>query len=255
MYFRESGNQSAPAVLLIHGQMLDGSIYDMLASRLSSRFRVLIPDLPGYGRSPILSPYSLAGIRRALEAELLARGVRSAAVVAYSLGGYHALSLALSGRVEVTRLALLAPAAWADASVREAFRQYGHLARGGLRPGRLFAEIAIPPDWAAAHPEVVSRVVAAADAVSQETYVAEFEAVAAGEMEDLRPRLASLRAPLLVRVGEGDRRIPLALAQELVAATPGAQLEVIPGCWHLPLEQDAGATAASIERFLGGTAG
>src|SRR6266542_5435334 len=102
VFIRESGDGRSPAVLLLHGQVLDGAIYDALAARLAQRFRVLVPDLPGYGRTPLLDPYSFAGVRAAIEDELAARSIRSVAVVAYSLGGYHALAMALVGRVAVS---------------------------------------------------------------------------------------------------------------------------------------------------------
>lgn len=248
MYVREYGQQSAPAAVLLHGQMLDGSIFGALAARLAARFRVLVPDLPGYGRTPLLSPYSVAGVREAIEAELAARGVRRAFLVGYSYGGYHALALALGGRVQIDRLVLLASLGWADPPVRGAFRSYAQAVRDGLQLGPAFAQLALPPGWAARHPDVAPRIAAAADRVARETYLAEFEAIA--ELQDLRPRLGGLRVPTLVRAGDLDRNIPIELGEALAAAIPGACLEVVPGCAHLLLEQDAERTEASIEAFL-----
>ena len=46
--------------------------------------------------------------------------------------------------------------------------------------------------------------------------------------------------------------MPLAMVKAVADAIPGAALEIVPGCGHLYLVQDAEATAASLERFLGG---
>jgi 3-oxoadipate enol-lactonase len=248
MYVRELGATGAPAVLLLHGQMLDGSIYDALAARLARRFRVLVPDLPGYGRTRLLDPYSVGAVREAIEAALTARGVRTTAVVGYSFGGYHALALALAGRVTVSRLALLGPIAGADPPLREAFRGFAQAVRGGMKTGAVFAQMAIPPAWGAANPEVAPRIAARADEVPAATYVAEFEAIA--ELPDLRPRLGTLGVPTLLRVGEADQNVPAASVRAIAEAIPGARLEVVPGCGHLYLEQDAEGTVATVERFL-----
>jgi 3-oxoadipate enol-lactonase len=228
--------------------VLDGAIYDALAAELAKSFRVLVPDLPGYGRTALLDPYSLAGVREAIEDELAARSIRSVAVVGYSLGGYHALAMALARRVEVSRLALLAPLAGADVPVRDAFRGYAHAVRGGTKVGPVFAQMAIPAAFAAAHPALGNRIAAAGDAVAPATYLAEFEAIA--ESQDLRPRLGEIRVPTLVRSGDLEQNVPLATAQQIVEAIPGAVLEVVPGCGHLYLEQDAAGTIASVVRFL-----
>jgi 3-oxoadipate enol-lactonase len=235
--------------LLLHGQVLDGSMFAALAARLARRWRVLVPDLPGYGGTPLLVPYSFTGVRQALEDELEARSIHATAAVGYSLGGYHALALALAGRVSVTRLALLAPLGGADPPLRQVSRDLAQAVRAGLRPGSAFAELAMPPELAAAHPGLAAEVATKGNSVPAATYVAEFEALA--ELTDLRPRLGEIRAPTLVRAGDRDRNVPLERVREVAEAIPGATLEVVPGCGHLCLQQDETATIESVSRFLG----
>ena len=55
---------------------------------------------------------------------------------------------------------------------------------------------------------------------------------------DLRPCLASLKAPTLVLAGERDTTVPLDCARELATRLPAAQLHIIPGAGHaLPYDQ------------------
>jgi pimeloyl-ACP methyl ester carboxylesterase len=56
--------------------------------------------------------------------------------------------------------------------------------------------------------------------------------------------------PTLVRVGDADQNVPLAMVKPIADAIPGARLEIVPGCGHLYLAQDAEGTVASVERFL-----
>ena len=121
MFVRESGARGASAILMLHGQGLDGSVFDGLASRLWARFHVLVPDMPGYGRSQPIEPYTTGAIRAALERELEARGVASTSIVGFSIGTYHTLAFALAGRIRVERLVLLGVLAGASAEVKAAF--------------------------------------------------------------------------------------------------------------------------------------
>ena len=55
---------------------------------------------------------------------------------------------------------------------------------------------------------------------------------------DSRPGLARIKCPTLVICGREDVITPPAVHEELVAAIPGAKLEIIEHCGHLsPLEQ------------------
>ena len=48
---RELGSSTAPALVLIHGLGASGRAFDLVAPLLAARFRVIVPDLPGFGRS------------------------------------------------------------------------------------------------------------------------------------------------------------------------------------------------------------
>ncbi|NKY58469.1 alpha/beta fold hydrolase [Nocardia flavorosea] len=112
IYYTESG--SGPTVLLLHGGGPGASgtaAYARNIDALARRFRVLVPDMPGYGRSSKQidrsDPFgdlaaSMAGLLNALE-------VRSAHVVGNSYGGAAALRMAMESPRKVERLVLAAP--------------------------------------------------------------------------------------------------------------------------------------------------
>jgi len=49
VFYREAGNPQAPVVLLLHGFPASSFMYRQLIPRLADRYRVVAPDLPGFG--------------------------------------------------------------------------------------------------------------------------------------------------------------------------------------------------------------
>lgn len=102
-----------PVIVLLHGSPGTSRAWQSVAERLAARFRVISPNLPGYGattRPPAGGPGDssyAAGLIEALVAE-----VGPAVVLAgHSYGGAVALMIALRGRVAPRALALFEPVA------------------------------------------------------------------------------------------------------------------------------------------------
>ena len=112
IFFAETG--AGPTVLLLHGGGPGASgvsNYSANIDALAQRFRVIVPDLPGYGRSSKdldqTDPFgSLADAIRGLLDEL---GVDRAHLVGNSYGGSAALRLALDTPRRVDRMVLMGP--------------------------------------------------------------------------------------------------------------------------------------------------
>jgi pimeloyl-ACP methyl ester carboxylesterase len=98
-------------VLLLHGSASSAAMWTPLINILKSRFRVLAPDLIGYGRTdpwPDGQDFSLQD-EVDLIAPLIASADGGAHVVAHSYGGVIALRLARSDRVALRSLTLIEP--------------------------------------------------------------------------------------------------------------------------------------------------
>ena len=53
LYFEEFGHQEAPVLVLLHSGGLAGVEWQPQVDALASRYRLIIPDLPAHGRSPL----------------------------------------------------------------------------------------------------------------------------------------------------------------------------------------------------------
>ncbi|ATJ88957.1 alpha/beta fold hydrolase [Ralstonia solanacearum] len=56
IFYRDAGPRAAPVILLLHGFPSSSRMYEPLLQRLSGRFRLIAPDLPGFGHSGAPAP-------------------------------------------------------------------------------------------------------------------------------------------------------------------------------------------------------
>lgn len=238
------------AVLLIGGCPTPDSMWDPVVQTLAKTHRVLVPDLPGYGKTPRLSPYSLAAVQRMLEDALLERGVREAALVGYSMGAYRALSIALGGRVRASALVWLAGSIQWNEMERAVMGGFVQLLRSGAPLPDVLPARMISPDFLAAHPESADQVRAWLEAAPREVIADEIEA-GLRECEDLLPRLRVLDCPVLARVGELDQASPPEHSRLVAEAARRGKLQIVPGMGHAWAVEDPAGTSAAIARFLG----
>src|SRR5205809_5293958 len=87
IHFQEAGNENAPPIILIHGFISSNLIWsDVLLPLAGAGFRVIAPDLPGYGSSdkPADAKYTIAEQARAGVGLLDRLGIRKASIVGAS---------------------------------------------------------------------------------------------------------------------------------------------------------------------------
>ncbi len=99
---------TGPPVLLLHSGVADRRMWDPVVPALSHTFRVIRPDLRGFGDSP--QPGEEYADADDVDALLAHLGVTDAAVVGSSFGGRVALELATLHPGRVSSLLLLCPA-------------------------------------------------------------------------------------------------------------------------------------------------
>jgi cis-3-alkyl-4-acyloxetan-2-one decarboxylase len=248
-----------PPLVLVHG--LGGTIenWRALAPALAARHRVLVPDLPGHGRSSALSearnldPLSHAALEIA-EAE----EVRGAVWIGHSLGGVVALRAAVL-RPDAVRGVVLAAAAGISSTSRAAHVTLAVL--GTLRPGRLIA----PFRHELARSRLGRRVVfgwwGAADSAGLAPELAETfllgpalhtdtrQAARALLVSDPRAELDRVICPCLCLWGASDNWVGAEDGMEY-ARRLGAPLRTIAGCGHLLIGERPDACLAAIRDFV-----
>jgi pimeloyl-ACP methyl ester carboxylesterase len=88
------GPEHGPPIILTHGWALNSTEWTYLKRQLSQRFRLIVWDLPGLGRStrPTNNDYSLENLAHHLEAVLSLAGGQPAILLGHSIGGMITLT-------------------------------------------------------------------------------------------------------------------------------------------------------------------
>ena len=100
VFYRAAGDPSAPVVLLLHGFPTSSFMFRELIPRLADRFRVIAPDLPGFGFTEVPEErkytYSFDALARTIEAFTNALGLNRYAIYVFDYGAPTGLRLAMA---------------------------------------------------------------------------------------------------------------------------------------------------------------
>jgi pimeloyl-ACP methyl ester carboxylesterase len=228
-----------PLVVLIHGSPGNSRAWQPVARQLASRFRVISPNLPGYGattRPPPGLPSDSSHAARLIEA-LLDGLARPAVLAGHSYGGVVALLLALRGTVKPGALVLFEPVAvplLAAVGDREGFASAQALFddyRGAFEAGDRLAVRKMIDYWFGAGtfdemPEASREYLVSYTANNIDDVNATFRD--AYSLEALR-RLA---VPTVVVYGARSPDTMVKIVHAIAKHVPGAQLERVEGANH-----------------------
>lgn len=213
----EFGTEGDPLVLL-HGLSGSSRWWRRNVPELARGFRVVVPDVIGFGRTRVrgkLPPLPEIADLLAGWMDRLALGPVD--LVGHSMGGQISVHLAVRHPERVKRLVLV------DAA-------------GIPRPvtprtlARFAAEVAPPRRWG--DPRFLPTIVGDAMLAGPRTILRALGHILA---DDVRPLLPGVAAPTLVVWGELDTIVPLAHAVDFRERIPGARLAVLRGAAHNPM--------------------
>jgi len=230
---------SGETVVLIHGHPFDRTLWAPQLAALQHSFRVIAPDLRGFGHSPVTPGQVTMREYAADIEELLDRlNIARAAVVGLSMGGLVAMDMATAHPARCWALGLVAttaePPSPQDRKIRE--ERADATERDGM---------SVLIDYM--HTGLYSPACPPAVRASVDTMMAAAPPVGAAaalrgraQRPDYRPLLKTLDLPALVVAGTADPWSNAQVTAEIVANLQHPELVTIDGVGHLPnLEAEA----------------
>jgi 3-oxoadipate enol-lactonase len=222
-------------LVLLHAYPLSREMWRPQVQALSRDFRVLAPDLPGFGGTAgFVDEPSIDGMAVAVAEFLDALSITEpVALGGLSMGGYVALAFVRRYPDRLRALILADTRAEPDDAPAKANRDKS-IAFAVAHSAADVIEQMLPKmvseETRTQRPEVVAEVRRIAGAQTVEGIVNALKALR--DRPDAGPGLDKIAVPVLVLVGAEDALTPPALSQDLAVRIRGS-LEVIPGAGHL----------------------
>jgi pimeloyl-ACP methyl ester carboxylesterase len=251
-----------PPLLFIHG--VAGLWQDWLLNipAFMGTHRVVVPDLPGFGGSPMPSEeISIQGYAKTVDGLCDALGIDCPVVVGNSLGGFVAAELAISFPTRVEKLVLVSAAglsienvrrepllalarAWAMAATRAGARSDLMIRRPRLRRLALQAVVRYPERLS--YPLTWELVQGA----GKPGFMPAMEALTDYSFRDKLPRI---EVPTLIVWGRNDMLVTVEDAEEyqrLIGAN--ARKEIFEDTGHVPMLERPSRFNALLKEFIAG---
>ena len=261
VHYQEAGDVQAPALVLIHGFLASNFVWrDVLVPLAAEGFRVIAPDLVGFGFSdkPAEAEYTIEAQARTVAGLLRELGIEGATFVGSSYGAAVSAVVALDYPERVQRLVLVGAVCNDKLTRHPVLRFVATPAVGDLlapalldlryllrrRLGRLRAQNG---ERAALEARVAGRHLPLRAADTQRAMLRTLRRWSATRVE----RDAHLiRQPTFIIWGADDEDTPLCDGELLQRLIPGARLHVFPDTGHLPQEERPQEFVAVLAEFL-----
>ncbi|WP_454830876.1 alpha/beta fold hydrolase [Pseudoxanthomonas wuyuanensis] len=108
VFYREAGPADAPAVLLLHGFGASSHMFRDLIPVLAQRYRVIAPDLPGFGQTTVKQgvafDYTFDNVATVIDAFTVEKGLDRYAIYVFDYGAPVGWRLAVANPQKITAI-------------------------------------------------------------------------------------------------------------------------------------------------------
>jgi 2-succinyl-6-hydroxy-2,4-cyclohexadiene-1-carboxylate synthase len=263
LWFETRGDNSSDPLVLLHGFTGTHHTWDELGERLAEKHLLILPDLPGHGRSGVSPSRAKMGIGPTSDAvagviglAMGEKGTRKAALLGYSLGGRVALELACRHQELLSCLILEGASPGIESEVERGARR--------AKDDSLADEIEVRGvEWFvdrwqgtplfATQKELPRQVFEAVrrDRLSNSArgLAMSLRGAGTGEMVPLWDEIGELRIPVLLVVGTRDPKYA-ETGEAMHRMIPGSIVAEVDGAGHCVHVERPEEFADVVERFL-----
>ncbi len=231
IYYRESpeGERQNTTLVCIHGSGGDGTVWDYQLSGLAQVCRVIVPDLPGHGRSEGEAPGSVETCAARVDGFIEELEIDTFFMAGHSLGGAVVQAYACAHGERLQGVVLAATGTQFDIA-----DEYLQLVE---RDFPAAAKASCENAYAGTVPEDVCRKgYAMLMNNGSETMIRDIRACSHFNGRDMA---GAITTPCLVMCGSDDIITPAGLSEELAGLVPSSDLVIVPKTGHMVMIEAA----------------
>ena len=232
-------------VVLIHGFAEDGDVWKNQIEFLKEHCYLIIPDLPGSGKSEMINDMSIEGMAEVIKAILIfelqnfplegAGGV----LVGHSMGGYISLAFAEKYPGLLSAVGLVHSSAFADSDEKKANRlkSIEFIKKNGAFEflkaviTDLFTET-----WAANNQQIIDLQTEKSKAFADEAIIAYYHAMI--NRPDRTHVLKSFNKPIMFIIGEHDKAIPFEQSMQQCYLPNQSHIHILRNSAHMGMLEE-----------------
>lgn len=239
------------AVVLIHGVPMDSRLWDNQLSLLSKNYQLIIPDLPGSGRSELTDDTSIDAMAGIIKSILDAEGITEAVLIGHSMGGYVCISFAEQFPGMLTALGFFHSTAYADNEEKKAarkkntlfIRKHGSYAFIKQSTPGLFCDT-----FKKDHKKVVDEIIEKYKDFNPCSLAAYQQAMM--DRSDRRKLLEQIVKPVLFIIGEHDKAIPFQDSLEQCHIPALSYIHILNNSGHMGMLEEVEKSNDILATFL-----
>jgi pimeloyl-ACP methyl ester carboxylesterase len=249
--YRTIGNGSP--VVLVHGFGEDSSVWDRITEQLSINNLLIIPDIPGSGKSEMLAinNVSISDYADCIKAILENESVPSCTFIGHSMGGYITLAFAEKYQSMLNGFGLFHSSAFADDEEKKNARRKAieFIKTNG---GYAFLKTSLPglfsDKYKAAHADVVEEFIKRSKAFTDEALIQYYTSMI--NRPDRTEVLKNFPHPVLFIIGEKDVAIPFAASMKQCHMPKASEVHIFPEVGHMGMIEEPEKCCQYIISFI-----
>lgn len=247
-----SDRGEGPCLVLLHGYLESGEIWDSFADRFPQGYRLIVPDLPGHGSSGTWGErHSMDDLAGAIRAILDAEGIEKVFLVGHSMGGYVVMAFADLFPENLLAYSLFHSTCFADNDEKKENRDR-EISLFLCGKKRQIVLVNIPKAFSMDNldrmPEQVERARRIALENSEQGNIALLKGMK--ERPDRTAILKDSGLPLLLIGGMKDNYIPAEVFEKLVSLAPHAQVLRLEESGHMGFIEEPEKALLALTEML-----
>lgn len=249
IFYRTYG--AGKSVMLVHGFGEDGNIWNQQTEFLQEKFHLIVPDLPGSGKSEIIDDMSMEGMAEVLHSIIHEEDIHRCTVIGHSMGGYITLALTEYYWNHVNAFGLFHSTAFSDSEEKKDTRRKGieFINKYGAFE---FLKTTSPNLFSSTSkllmPNTIDEFIQTLKGFSDQSLTACYQAMM--QRPDRTSVLKNTKLPVLFIAGENDIAVPLedSLKQSHI---PGlCHFHILKKSGHMGMMEEPEETNRMLDDFL-----
>lgn len=249
IFYRVYG--SGKKVMLVHGFGETGDVWKNQVEFLKNKNQLIVPDLPGSGKSEMIDDMSMEGMAEVLKAIIDKEEFSPFILIGHSMGGYITLAFAEKYPEYPQAFGLFHSSAYADGEEKKAIRRKGidFIRRyGAFEFLKNTSPNLFSPLTKSENQQLIDDFIENLNNFSPEALVSYYEAMIG--RPDRTEMLKKSKIPVLFIMGEYDTAVPLEDGLKLCHLPEKSYIDILKKSGHMGMIEEPNKSNSALEKFL-----